>query len=153
MVTIISLIECLAPKTMMQFPDLSGSVLTRKAAILAAWNSRGLISSGRKQSAPALWRMGGCRVLACGLWILSVGCFPPAQGRMSRNGSRTLHPILVPRCQSRWLSWILFFSFSAMIWLQYSVTRLATGQHPIWPVQNTLSPYSWQLNQAHLAIT
>jgi hypothetical protein len=147
-----SLIEWLAPKTMTHFLDLSGSVLTRKAAILAAWNSRESISSGRKQSAPALWRMGGCRVLACGLWILSVGCFPPAQGRMSRNGSLTLHPILVTRCQSRRLSWMLFFSCSAMIWLQYLVTRLSTSQHPIRPVQNTLSPFSCPLHQTDLAI-
>jgi len=134
------------------FPDLSGSVLPRKAANLAAWNSRESINSARKQSAPALWRKDGCRVLACGLWILSVGCFLPAQGRRSLNGSRTLRPILVTRCQSRRLSWMLFFSCSAMIWLQFLVTRLSTGQHPIRPVQNTLSPFSWPLHQAHLAI-
>jgi len=134
------------------FPDLSGSVLTRKAAILAAWNSRESINSGRKQSAPALWQMGGCRVLACGLWILSVDYFPPVHERMSRNGSRTLHPILVPRCQSRWLSWMLFFSFLVMIWHQSSVTRPATGRYADSPVQRGLNLSLWLLHHARPVI-
>ena len=138
---------------MMQFPDLSGSVLTRKAAILVAWNSRESISSGPKQSAPVLWRMGVCRGLACGLWIPIVGCFPPAQGRMWRNGSQKLHPILMLKCRSPWLSWMPFFSFLVMIWHQSLVTRLVASQYSAGPVQNSLSPFSLLLHQAHLAIT
>ena len=121
---------------MTHFPDLSGSVLPRKPAILAAWLITATSRFLSRQSAPAAWRMSDCRGLAYAPSTQCIDCSPHARRRPPQSGRQRSRQISLPIYRSRCPSWTLSFNCLGMIWHRSFKARACVLRHPVEPVQN-----------------
>ena len=131
-----SMIRPLAPETMTHFPDLSGSVLPRKAAILAAWLITATSRFLSRKSAPVARRMSDCRGLACAPSTQCIDCSPHARRRQPQSGRQRSRQISLQTYRSQCPSWTLSFNCLGMIWRQSFKARAFVLRHPVEPVQN-----------------
>jgi hypothetical protein len=121
---------------MTHFPDLSGSVLPRKPAILAAWLITATSRFLSRQSAPAARRMSDCRGLACAPSTQCIDCSPHARRRQSQSGRQRSRQTSLQTYRSRCLNWTLSFNCLEMIWRRSFKARAFVLRHPVEPVQN-----------------
>ena len=121
---------------MTHFPDLSGSVLPLKAAILAAWLITATSRFLSRQSAPVARRMSDCRGLACAPSTQCIDCSPHARRRPPQSGRQRSRQISLPIYRSRCPSWTLSSNCWEMIWRRSFKARAFVLRHPVEPVQN-----------------
>ena len=124
------------PETPMRIVNLSGSVLPRKPAILAAWLITATCRFLSRQSAPVARRMSDCRSLACAPSTRRVDCSPHARRRPPQSGRQRSRQISLPIYRSRCPSWTLSFNCLGMIWRRSFKARAFVLRHPVEPVQN-----------------
>lgn len=136
MLPMMSMIRPLAPETITHFPDLSGSVLPRKPAILAAWLITATCRFLSRQSAPAARRVSDCRSLAYAPSTQCIDCSPHARRRQSQSGRQSSRQTSLPICRSRCPSWTLSSNCWEMIWHRSFKARAFELRHPVEPVQN-----------------
>ena len=129
--------------------DLSGSVLSRDAANLAAWKSRESITLRPEQYAPAARPASGCRGLACGIWILTAGCLLRVHARRFPIGRPRSHPTSSPIFQYRQLNSMQSFNCLETIWHRFSTVRVPSCQLSPRPVQNAFGRALLPLHPAH----
>ena len=121
---------------MTHFPDLSGSVLPRKPAILAAWLITATSRFLSRQSAPVARRMSDCRGLACAPSTQCIDCSPHARRRQPQSGRQRSRQTSLQTYRSRCLNWTLSFNCLEMIWRRSFKARAFVLRHPVEPVQN-----------------
>ena len=121
---------------MTHFPDLSGSVLPRKAAILAAWLITATCRFLSRQCAPAARRVSDCRSLAYAPSTQCIDCSPHARRRQSQSGRQRSRQTSLQTYRSRCLNWTLSFNCLEMIWRRSFKARAFALRHPVEPVQN-----------------
>jgi len=121
---------------MTHFPDLSGSVLPRKAAILAEWLITTKSRFLSRQSAPAARQMSDCRGLACAPSTQCIDCSPHARRRQPQSGRQRSRQTSLQTYRSQCPSWTLSSNCLEMIWRRSFKARAFELRHPVEPVQN-----------------